>query len=299
MVKHTPKYLHLAALSFFSLFVLVHTPTQAAEALPAFDLCGNGICAVGECQSCPEDCGTPCDVCGDGYCTFNESCTTCEWDCGPCDTDTDNDGVMDSGDNCPGTYNPDQADCDGDGTGDACDGFNGTTTFLGYDQYLIYAWLIDEWCWGSWLYEDWLGFFFERDYFVDTYCSGATNYWYADYYYYSNFLTITYDPNYCYYYYGSSVDASASKMLSDKANGNGHLRRQPVPPKDFRLKYENGRLVLITPNGERPIKLPGTLRQQDGKLLYTGPEGEHELRLELANPSADDLSKLPPPSRKP
>jgi hypothetical protein len=35
--------------------------------------------------------------------------------------DTDNDGVPDSTDNCPGTANADQADADGDGSGDACD----------------------------------------------------------------------------------------------------------------------------------------------------------------------------------
>ena len=33
----------------------------------------------------------------------------------------DNDGIRDTKDNCPTTYNPDQKDSDGDGTGDACD----------------------------------------------------------------------------------------------------------------------------------------------------------------------------------
>ncbi|MHC4617745.1 MAG: molybdopterin-dependent oxidoreductase [Planctomycetota bacterium] len=37
------------------------------------------------------------------------------------DYDDDNDGVANSMDNCPGTYNPLQADSDGDGTGNACD----------------------------------------------------------------------------------------------------------------------------------------------------------------------------------
>jgi hypothetical protein len=35
--------------------------------------------------------------------------------------DTDGDGVLDGGDNCPTTSNADQADLDSDGTGDACD----------------------------------------------------------------------------------------------------------------------------------------------------------------------------------
>jgi DNA/RNA endonuclease G (NUC1) len=37
------------------------------------------------------------------------------------DTDNDHDGVPDSIDNCPTTYNPDQRDTDHDGIGDACD----------------------------------------------------------------------------------------------------------------------------------------------------------------------------------
>lgn len=35
--------------------------------------------------------------------------------------DIDGDGIPDSEDNCPDTYNPDQTDSDGDGVGDACD----------------------------------------------------------------------------------------------------------------------------------------------------------------------------------
>lgn len=36
--------------------------------------------------------------------------------------DIDGDGVIDSEDNCPNTYNPNQEDTDGDGIGDACEG---------------------------------------------------------------------------------------------------------------------------------------------------------------------------------
>ncbi len=40
--------------------------------------------------------------------------------------DSDNDGILDSSDNCPNAYNPDQVDTDGDGVGDACDKCPGT-----------------------------------------------------------------------------------------------------------------------------------------------------------------------------
>jgi len=39
-------------------------------------------------------------------------------------TDSDNDGIADSSDNCPNTANASQADSDGDGIGDACDSTN-------------------------------------------------------------------------------------------------------------------------------------------------------------------------------
>ncbi|MBN1284436.1 MAG: DUF11 domain-containing protein, partial [Anaerolineae bacterium] len=38
-----------------------------------------------------------------------------------CPRDTDQDGIIDSEDNCPDIANPDQADSDGNGTGDACE----------------------------------------------------------------------------------------------------------------------------------------------------------------------------------
>ena len=40
---------------------------------------------------------------------------------GVCDSDLDDDGLCDEGDNCPDAFNPDQGDADGDGVGNACD----------------------------------------------------------------------------------------------------------------------------------------------------------------------------------
>ncbi len=62
--------------------------------------CGDGICddASGELDcNCPEDCG------------------------GGCHFDTDEDGVPDGDDNCPGIANHSQIDTDGDGAGNLCD----------------------------------------------------------------------------------------------------------------------------------------------------------------------------------
>ena len=44
--------------------------------------------------------------------------------------DTDEDGVVNSDDNCPDTYNPDQADVDNDGAGDACDACDNVNVYV-------------------------------------------------------------------------------------------------------------------------------------------------------------------------
>jgi len=231
--------------------------------VPVDESCGDGICALDEsCDTCPSDCGScpPADVCGNGVCVAwaGESCSTCPSDCGICDADGD--GVPDSSDNCPGVANPSQADCDGDGIGDACDSFNGTTNFLGADQNLLAYWWIDGWCWGDWAYDVWLGYFWERDYYSTTTCSGSTTYFYQDHYYYSTFLTITYDPDYCSYYGYSASHGTASPKA----------KRQVASGKDFKLKLKNGTLLMVTPHGERPVHLPdgdGKLHVEGGKLL--------------------------------
>jgi hypothetical protein len=282
----------------FMLGAKAFSSAKAAPAIPYPEdgYCGDYVCSYYEdCGTCPEDCG-PCysDPCGNGICAtwYGESCYTCSADCGICDSDGD--GIADSSDNCPSVANANQADCDGDGVGDACDAFNGHSTYLGSDQYLTAAWLLDYWCWGDWYYEYWLGLVFYRDYYQVTDCNGNSYVTYNEGYYYTTFLSVWYDPYYCYYYgYGSTPDNSSGVGGS----------RQAAPSKDFSVKYEDGKLILITPQGERNIQLPNAsgnspLRNQGDKLFYNGPNGEHELRLQLYEPSPSDLDKLPKGSGK-
>jgi len=67
-------------------------------------LCGNLICDVGECNTCPGDCSFA-DCCEDGSCNNNENCTTCPEDCGNCSVECVHDADQEP---CDGTISLDE-----------------------------------------------------------------------------------------------------------------------------------------------------------------------------------------------
>lgn len=91
------------------------------------------------CAGAPSNCALLCgngaldgdEACDDGNADNNDGCSTAcaleaGWICDAnaptvCVADGDEDGVADSGDNCPQDANADQLDSDDDGLGDACD----------------------------------------------------------------------------------------------------------------------------------------------------------------------------------
>ncbi len=97
--------------------------------------CPDGECVAGveNCDTCPEDCRSCPIDCGDGITdpNDNEACddgnqVSCDGCSELCEDETqlpdsDDDGIVDSCDNCPDDSNPDQADLDVDGIGFVCD----------------------------------------------------------------------------------------------------------------------------------------------------------------------------------
>lgn len=68
--------------------------------------------------------------------------------------DVDNDGVLNSQDNCVWTYNPNQANCDGDTWGNVCDGFNATYQAITSDK-------------TCWIDKDHHGLYFSLEHWVE------------------------------------------------------------------------------------------------------------------------------------
>ncbi len=102
----------------------------ASETGTMCSLVGCG-CSANSCCVAASNPGCSDATCCETVCGSDPFCCNNQWDgicaseanamCAVCQPDGDGDGVPDTSDNCPTTFNPDQADADGDGLGDACD----------------------------------------------------------------------------------------------------------------------------------------------------------------------------------
>jgi hypothetical protein len=110
------------------------TDTDGDGVIDSADNCVN-IKNAGQNDQDGDGLGNPCDDDrdGDGVLNVDDPAPTDPNIPGttPDPTDTDNDTVPDSSDNCPDVANADQADSDGDRIGDACDTFTPTWTCTG------------------------------------------------------------------------------------------------------------------------------------------------------------------------
>jgi hypothetical protein len=63
----------------------MRVPDGPIEEFPPVE-CGDGLCDISEVDWCFIDCSYVPLPCGDGYCSDSETCSSCEQDCGICDT---------------------------------------------------------------------------------------------------------------------------------------------------------------------------------------------------------------------
>ena len=94
-------------------------------------VCGDGVCQMESCLTCPEDCGQCPTVCGDGICENGETCSSCPADCGICPAVCGN-GMCDNGETCSSC----PADCKQahQADNDPCDGCISNSELMAYLQ---------------------------------------------------------------------------------------------------------------------------------------------------------------------
>lgn len=225
-----------------------------------------------------------CQVCEDQYESCVNSCAA--------SGDADGDGIPNGSDNCPGVANADQADCDGDGTGDACDGFNGNTYYLGYYDELITAVYEYTYCDDPFLVDVYLGYWARHHVYVDSYCNGTNVYYEVV----SHFLA----PYGAFYYAPGCGDSQASGTPKSGSSASRSGARPVEPPPDrlrqLELRWKGGRLVLSGPSGEHTLTIPtfgGSSKPErfEDDVFVPGPDGDYLLHPAPVQPTQQQLEK--------
>ena len=236
-------------------------------------------------ENTPECAGVDyCDTCENQYYSCLNNCSA--------SSDDDGDGVPNGSDNCPSVANSDQADCDGDGIGDACDSFNGHTNFLGYYDELVAGGLYEyTYCDDPYLVDVYLGYWAEHDLYDNAYCDGTVDYFQVISHFFAPYGVFYYAPG-C----GDSQAGSPKSGASASRSG-----AQPVePPQAFlrklKLHWNNGRLLLSGPFGEREVTIPelngrSTPQRFGNDLFVPGPGGDYQIRFDAVRPTPEQVEK--------
>lgn len=249
--------------------------------------------------SCVADCETSRQWCYQNTPECNQAwCDSCENDYYAClnfcyDTrDIDGDGVADIYDNCPSTSNADQADCDGDGTGDVCDIFNGNDEYFGYYDEPLWFIPWDSYCWYPYRIDVGLGYFARHHFWVDFYCDGTV----VEREVVNNFaapVEVWWLDPYCY-------DGLTGGPAGESAVAPGTAAKAGKPL--HTLRWQDGRLVLAGPQGERTVEVPAFAGKAKAErilddVFVPGPGGAYRLHTEpvtVTPEQAKRLRELPP-----